>query len=767
MFPRLTLQQGFTFKGENVSQPGTLDFNGGIALVNGHMSTMSASSVSIPEIVQDTGGGDVTTLNWAICVNDKDLLEAIPVTLTKQHFFARRLPDIDNYYIPSVTFDELTNFRKDLTIIAVANVTIASVTVNSVTDARNNISNQTAAIDFTISDDSRISSFTSFEAVKTYCSNSDATSITVKVNGDFTIDEEVDLVGFTDTTTLIVKGDGGRIIVNSQNGFLASHGVKFEDLVFEYNAEVVSANPNSNLDLGLACINITESGGLLGNVTVDGCTFSSSSIERAPYVALYSSTASQTGENVSVSNCTFESSANALNCAIGVAATDLSLTNLSIKDNTIKDGQSIVLSCNTIDVTPAGLVLFNASVSGNVIKDGLIGFNLGVGDGLIVKDSHLSVSDNQALAIGSVDIFGRFNFTAFSQSYQSVSVNRNRCSYVRLFGNTLVERFEVSNNVVMYNDTDFSTDFGEDFRDVGIFVDGCSNAFISENTVETKIADTSYLTGILAVEARAHCSGNSVRFLNIGIEIDTSSASSPPDEPNQVVNNKLYKVDTVCNVFIALEGNGSRTVCTGNYLSSSLLDEGDSDSFGNTITTAAFQEDADYIFGNINDVQTRRLGLKGSFGRKDSFSDPILWENGNTTSYELASIAQDAVGHWRMEWNNTGSNITFAIDLHLWEALPPGAKIYGYQGSFTVSNAVFSNGDLDIDYYRGGTLLDTQSFVLEDYLVGENVVFNKAFTGTDLYQSVENTRLKFDFSNMSAGANTRLTFFNVAVYYTF
>jgi len=159
--------------------------------------------------------------------------------------------------------------------------------------------------------------------------------------------------------------------------------------------------------------------------------------------------------------------------------------------------------------------------------------------------------------------------------------------------------------------------------------------------------------------------------------------------------------------------------------------------------------------------------LKGSFGRKDSFSDPILWENGNTTSYELASIAQDAVGHWRMEWNNTGSNITFAIDLQLWEALPPGAKIYGYQGSFTVSNAVFSNGDLDIDYYRGGTLLDTQSFVLEDYLVGENVVFNKAFTGTDLYQSVENTRLKFDFSNMSAGANTRLTFFNVAVYYTF
>jgi len=697
--------QGFTFSGESISQPGTLDFNGGIALVNGHMSTMSASSVSIPEIVQDTGGGDVTTLNWAICVNDKDLLEAIPVTLTKQHFFARRLPDIDNYYIPSVTFDELTNFRKDLTIIAVANVTIASVTVNSVTDARNNISNQTAAIDFTISDDSRISSFTSFEAVKTYCSNSDATSITVKVNGDFTIDEEVDLVGFTDTTTLIVKGDGGRIIVNSQNGFLASHGVKFEDLVFEYNAEVVSANPNSNLDLGLACINITESGGLLGNVTVDGCTFSSSSIERAPYVALYSSTASQTGENVSVSNCTFESSANALNCAIGVAATDLSLTNLSIKDNTIKDGQSIVLSCNTIDVTPAGLVLFNASVSGNVIKDGLIGFNLGVGDGFIVKDSHLSVSDNQALAIGSVDIFGRFNFTAFSQSYQSVSVNRNRCSYVRLFGNTLVERFEVSNNVVMYNDTDFSTDFGEDFRDVGIFVDGCSNAFISENTVETKIADTSYLTGILAVEARAHCSGNSVRFLNIGIEIDTSSASSPPDEPNQVVNNKLYKVDTVCTNFITLDGNGSRTVCTGNILSSLYNDDADTTTFN----TISFEPDQrDYVYGNVNHVMNKLLAYNGNIGGSTTNGMAIVEEFDTGTSLTSITTRNNQPGLCRINIAAAGTNKSLYVSVPLHQIAPTGAKLIRVDCSFSTIGT-FTAGTIQARLRRSNTTQDTSA----------------------------------------------------------
>ena len=43
-------------------------------------------------------------------------------------------PGSSSYYLPSTTFSELVNERKDLCVIAIANVTIASITVNTVTD---------------------------------------------------------------------------------------------------------------------------------------------------------------------------------------------------------------------------------------------------------------------------------------------------------------------------------------------------------------------------------------------------------------------------------------------------------------------------------------------------------------------------------------------------------------------------------------------------------------------------------------------------------
>ena len=91
--------------------------------------TVNNISVTIPYITEELVTSDV--LDWAVCVNEYGSLIPILITPAKDQFWARDFAAPNStYYIPSVTFTELVENRKDLTPIAVVTATIASLTIN-------------------------------------------------------------------------------------------------------------------------------------------------------------------------------------------------------------------------------------------------------------------------------------------------------------------------------------------------------------------------------------------------------------------------------------------------------------------------------------------------------------------------------------------------------------------------------------------------------------------------------------------------------------
>ena len=100
-----------------------ISYKGGVALVNGKVLSTNAISVTIPSITEDPNA--TGTLNWAICVNEDGFLEPILIISPKEQFWALENTSSSTYHIPSVTFAELVDTRKDLVPIDVVTVTIS------------------------------------------------------------------------------------------------------------------------------------------------------------------------------------------------------------------------------------------------------------------------------------------------------------------------------------------------------------------------------------------------------------------------------------------------------------------------------------------------------------------------------------------------------------------------------------------------------------------------------------------------------------------
>lgn len=206
--------RGFNYTGQNSNDNREFYFNGGIAIVNGAVVTANQGSVTIPEVFEDSVGTP-DTINWAICVDESGNFVPIILTSTKQQFFAEDNVSTEVYYLPSVTFTELINTRKDLTIINIINVTISSFTFNSETDARRFVDNETLDIPFSLTMPvgdqitKLVGNFTSLEQAGVWISNYgyQTGNSVIKVRGTFT-DSVVDL---TDFNGVIFEGDSQRV----------------------------------------------------------------------------------------------------------------------------------------------------------------------------------------------------------------------------------------------------------------------------------------------------------------------------------------------------------------------------------------------------------------------------------------------------------------------------------------------------------------------------------------------------------------------------
>lgn len=726
---------GFTYIGESGTLPGTLSFNGGVALVNGHMSTLSSQSISIPEIVR-VSGGEITDLDWAVCVNDEDLLEVIPVTSTKLQFFGKISGALDNYYIPSVTFSELVNSRRDLTPIALVNVTIASVTVNSVLDVRKFIEYETANIPLSMyrNDDVTgtseglnlaIGNFNSFEQVITWANNIGG-DFYVRVKGQIVVEDEVDFTDLSSGNTLILDGRENGVIYTdlADSVFRVGSNLHIKNLKFIYNSDVsgVSASDNGNLDLDAACVIVDAKTVDRENVRVEGCEFSrTASGLRPPFVMV------QTDNGRTFSNGSFSSNKftphgdDALNCAIALynasgndstPAVLALLENVKVSDNEIGLKNSILISSDeSSNYAPA--VARDVIVSRNYMPSGYIGHNTcTTKDGYFEQSIGLSIKDNTCTAIVTASANGKItNSLNPTIGTGIVDIVNNKCrniySYILNFSNDLYgngvhhSKLLIEGNVLRSTNIS-STEIDSDIeltsvepsnspfaaiRAIGSVVNTTGGSqfagalTIRNNQIFGTNDSNKYDSGIYAAPNSSLIEGNVINYwTNYGI-ITFGTGSI-------VRNNSLFRREQT--VLLYINGSGD---CYDNYLDSTTVD-------GSTENTIAW---TGYVERNVNHIKEIQIPLKNTMktGSRREYQSSTPWDGGtgivhiSSTSFGYSSTVsfQDGVGPAQ-----TQGEVYFA------EWLPPGTKVTNVSMDFNSVNASWAGGSISLSVIRDGDL---------------------------------------------------------------
>lgn len=127
--------RGFEYEGVGIgTNRATLSFTGGLALVNGSFIAIDSYEVTLPEI--KSSSSDI--VEYFICVTQTGQLKAVIKDIGEQFFI-----DGTSYFVETLTFREIVDNRKDLTIIAKATINwTAGFNLQSITDARRFIINQ-------------------------------------------------------------------------------------------------------------------------------------------------------------------------------------------------------------------------------------------------------------------------------------------------------------------------------------------------------------------------------------------------------------------------------------------------------------------------------------------------------------------------------------------------------------------------------------------------------------------------------------------------
>jgi hypothetical protein len=467
-------------------------FKGGVALVNGAISTVNNSSITIPEIYDADGGGLPQAAFWAICVNEKNTLEAIPVTAAKSQLFATDGTTI--YYIPSVTITELVNDRKDLTLIYIVVAQIASVTItdDTVLDARKFIESETANIALTISSSDIKGNFHSFDALKNYmqfyslgAGGRTGNKFFVRVRGDWTVASTIDLTSDS-IPEIIYDADGATFNVTADQGFLIDDNVTLKNFNFTYNPTGISFGTNDKINSANGCIYVTE-GTDVENVCIENCVFTSTLLvgdQRPPFISVEMNNG-DTVDNLKVLNCRFnDTDVNPAQDQAAVAIISKNDTgsgpaivrNVLIDGNICnrKQGIYITIESAVAPVVSPGLITVNTVISRN--QCGVIGFLSGMAAS--TDASMLSTDANKGLTIenNSCSIIARmvncmaplagpgtwiYSDEGAGFGCGSVSINNNSCNWIilALIGESTNEYSQVSidnNKLTAFSSTYFA-----------------------------------------------------------------------------------------------------------------------------------------------------------------------------------------------------------------------------------------------------------------------------------------------------------------------
>lgn len=687
--------RGFAYEGIG-NTASVFEFTGGTALVNGAFVSVDSLDVKIPEI--KTSASDI--VEFFICVNETGQLQAV-IKDTGTQFFE----ETSQYFVETLTFKEIVDKRKDLTIIARIKATIAdadgtvSYNLTEVTDARRFLINQDIN-DFSlaISDeqDGYNATFVSSDSLMNWVNEYGVSKVNVKY---VETDSQITL-SFSNPVELI----GGVYKITTSTGLAFTSGnwkIKDASIYYYPSSDFVAVAENDifNVESSAGAIFVGES--ITSNIEdfgIENSYFWSLDSQRPPFVGFYG--VSNTFKNGIFINNRFKDmlATNALaisfvNSDPSTSITAPTLENIVIKDNVGYDKQGVLISSravvDTSSSTGAFLAINKSNVGNVIIKDnefGLIGLLVG-GDGVIkiidnTADCILSGvtgtlhTVTETYALGIVD----------NSSYHSQNIVRgNSANYIKIEGTagTAKNKSIISENIVKRSSDElFNLIIPAESTDIlnkyGItIVNGSfdvSNIVCSGNVVDGM--ENGYTRSIF-VEGGATINNNIITNIpNAGTGIYSTGLHT--EQPTTIVGNSLEKEDDTEIVISAFINSNTDAAIYGNNFSHFNLNyqgPGDGyDGYDGYSTSDVFVADFNGIRGgnvwaahNVNQVSVVGSELTSatpilnntpsdaSIGITEDENDKIeTWVRGDDANIGLDRVYYDkSAGAWQWEWTGT------------------------------------------------------------------------------------------------------------------
>lgn len=701
----------------NPSNDAELIFNGGIALVNGYIVTANNGTVVIPELVE-TGGSSGSTVDWIVCLNELGNFVTYPLTTTKQHFFAEAGTGGGTaYFLPSVTFSEVVNERKDLVPLLTLTATITSVAISDTKDVRRFVANHTNNIPLVWTQDGydESSSFRSSNALVNWLTllnneNSLYTRSKVTVRGDLVLESELDL---SSVPNLVLEADSlgaARISVYADTGLKLGSNATLRNIKFVH---IASSSAPSNI-VGIstispnACILVEPSdGATVENINIENCEFTGqSSSYRFPFI--YFALNNNILKNVNVVYNKFIDGTATTSAGVVVAeknggdgVTHSILDNVLIENN-VGDGDQGIFVVNEIDsgnlpsIASRGLY-----ISRN--RCGYIGINSGSSIDGAVGDQQTAtyISDNICKMIyAPPDTTGVLQTDA---SVSNVIISHNSCAniYIRTQSNedpidgessitvegNLLTKTDVTapsgtSNIYAIYLQEASSNYPSDFL--------VTNNRVQKGATSSSTTPLTY-TDAIVLDGQGSITGNAINgFTRYGVSVNRDGI---------IISNNVFRREDDISRYITAVGNDC--VVTNNSLDNTTIDGLDTE----TINVGS----GSVVFGNKNHVQTMDLrDSQGNFSWVTSASSDICYNRLDTNSinWQRRNPSTHASGYGPIMSHQSGVSSTsdgyWAVSLS--DILPLGATVTEITLTAS-SNALFDNvGDITLQYVNGTTI---------------------------------------------------------------
>jgi hypothetical protein len=513
--------RGLSFSGTDPLNPGRMFFDGGVALVNGRVVTVNNGAVEIPQVSEE-GAGLPDVIDWAVCINEDGAYETIIITPLKTQFFG--MPGPTNYYLPSVTFAELITTRKDLTLLAVVTVTIASITINKVADARRFIDTYDINLPFTLIDsDSRLKgNFNTSEQLLTWLTYYEGVNSLVKVKG--VVNFSTDLILNNLSGKVIFDGDGTGTLVfkDLANFIILNSSIRFQNLNFDFKLDSYLDSSNAlNLNIyncnmafrgANKCINIASNvlieDTIITSVYGTGNIFTAGQRLNQGGGTIYSLVATTDSlTNVKIKNCEF--------IAFENGGERFPFINIELEQDGLLDG-FYVNSCKFIDdrLTPVANQT-NISIIG--LSTGGVG--VPVAANVYIENNYSNL--NQGIYIVSESITGVITNMIYAVN---CNITGNQCGVIGYSSGSAV------NNNVEYDGALITYGFK---KPTGLLIDGnsCNVVYFSDH----KGINHSLYGYTNAATGHVKISNNNLNFINTTCINDTPDAASLT-----ICNNNLH-----------------------------------------------------------------------------------------------------------------------------------------------------------------------------------------------------------------------------------